>query len=123
MKRSPEAMRRSLPAALLAAAAVALSACTSVQFNRITNAPEYPPFTGEVQVIESLPAADRFVRLGTVVARGGDAATGAGLTKDLQKEAARNGANAIMLQSPPREGTSAAGKELRLAAWAFRIER
>ena len=99
-----------------------LAGCAGAEFNRNANAPTYPPYEGEVMLLGSLPPADQFERLGVVIARGVGLSTEERLRQQLKKAAARNGANALVLQSklqtiPDGDG----GSERRLAAWAIRV--
>jgi hypothetical protein len=110
--------------AVVVAALLVLAGCTSAQFNRNVSAPRYPPYAGEVAVLQSPPSAGTFERLGVVVVTAGDAGTMGGMLADLKKAAAKQGANAVMLQHDKlREGTSAGGTEHKLAAWAFRVRQ
>ena len=114
---------RTLWKTLVPCASLLLAACTSAEFNRNADAPAYPPYKGEVEVLEVLPPPDRFERLGVVLVTGGDAGTKNALLRDLKKAAAANGANAIMLQrdTVQERGTRGVGTQTRLAAWALRI--
>ena len=113
-------MRLALGVTLLA---LALGACTSTDFNRAATAPDYPPWRGDVAVLDTLPPAGQYERLGVVVVEGGDVSTAGRLVSDLKKAAAKQGANAIMLQrdKPNQETTRGVGTSSRMAAWAFRL--
>ena len=105
------------------AVAVLLGACATTEHTSIPTAPTYPPFTGEVQVLDAMPPSGTYERLGVVIARGPDITRDATLRKTLLKQAGEQGANAVVLQGPVQTSPNADGKsEKRLAAWAIRLE-
>ena len=121
--RRARAPARSLALLIAGVLTGVLAGCTSAEFNRSYSAPTYPPFKGEVEVLELMPPAGTFERLGVVVATGGDAGTKQSLVRQLKKTAAAGGANAISLQHADltEYSTHGGGTQTKLAAWAIRL--
>lgn len=106
---------------LFAGLAVVLAGCTGARFQPAAGAKAYPPYRGEVAVLEDFPAPGSFERLGVVVVDGTEQTADARLRARLLEEAARRGANAVVLQgkiklAPYRDGAL----QKRLGAFALR---
>lgn len=103
---------------------VVVAACTSVEFTPSPGAGAYRPYQGEVRVLDELPAPGTFERLGIVIARGVRLSDKVDLLEDLKSEAARRGANAIVLQGDVKSRRNVGGSEEKLlGAFALRVKR
>ncbi len=98
-----------------------LTGCASTDFTPNSGTRGLPEFRGSVQVLEKLPAS-AYIHVGVVKATGGIVTRDATLLDNLKEQAARHGANAIVLQGPPRERQTHQGKEVFQAAFAIRME-
>lgn len=94
-----------------------LAGCSTGEFRGRSDAPTYPPYKGNVRVLERLPQAGTYERLGIVMARAGTVSYGDTLIKRLKKTAATRGANAIVLQGQERDTIDGT----MLAGWAIRV--
>jgi hypothetical protein len=109
-----------LPALILVAL---LSACASTEFNPAPGAPEFPAHLGEVTVLRRIPQTGSYDSVGIVIARGVELNEKEELIEALQKEAARRGANAIVLQGDIKIRSSYGYIEKVLGAYALRLKR
>jgi hypothetical protein len=102
-----------------------VSACTSpAKFTPASGSEKFPPYKGDVRVLENLPSSDQFRRVGVVVAEGVQLTSDADMVAAVKKEAAANGADAVVMQAPIKETTDSGGGVHRtLAAWAIRLNR
>ena len=107
--------------ALAGLAVAGLWGCATSEFAPRSDAPAYPAYKGEVELLESFPAPGTYEQLGVItveVAGFSYATTGTG---KLRKAAAARGANAVVLQGKERQVRDAAGHERSiLAGWAIR---
>jgi len=113
------------PACLLGAfvLAAALGACAGAEFRPSPTAPAFEPYSGEVKVLGRLPPADRFDRVGVVIAEGVNLTKKSSMLEQLKREAAARGANAVVLQGDVKTTVdSEGGKRKKLAAWAIRLK-
>ena len=116
---------RRMAALLTVALAVLASACTSpAQFRPASGAENFPPYEGEVKLLESMPASGQYARIGVVMVEGVQLTQDAAMVAAAKKKAAANGADAIVLQAPIKVSKdSAGGTKKTLAAWAIRLNR
>ena len=102
------------------AAFVFFGGCASSQFSPSGDAGG-ARFTGEVQVLEQLPAAGSYQMLGIIIVRGVELSSDARMFEQLKTRAADQGADAVVPQSPILEQqNSQGGTDRRLAAYAIR---
>ncbi|HSS65195.1 MAG TPA: hypothetical protein VLS27_12245, partial [Gammaproteobacteria bacterium] len=102
--------------------AALLSACASTRFNPAPGAPGYPAHRGEVKVLQEFPRAGSYESVGIVIAYGVDLTDREDLIEALQSEAARRGANAIVLQGEVKMRSRGTSREKVLGAYALRLE-
>ncbi|MEM7504448.1 MAG: hypothetical protein AAF417_20590 [Pseudomonadota bacterium] len=98
-----------------------LTGCANTDFQRASTAPKLPPYTGEVRVMKQFPYGE-YVMIGTVFATGAITVSEGKVRRSLIKQAAAQGANAVVLQGKLRTVESAGGTEKKLAAWAIFIK-
>ena len=103
----------------------AVSGCASpAKFQPASGAGHFPAYEGEVKVLENLPPSGSYKRIGVVVVDGVLLTKEPDMVSILKREAAKRGANAVVMQGPlkvtkePDGGTSK-----KLAAWAIRLNR
>ena len=97
-----------------------LCGCASSEFSPRADV-RAPPYSGEVAVLERLPAVGSYKVLGIVIVRGVALSSDARMFDRLKERAAAQGADAVVLQAPLRTEDSADGSEnRRLAAYAIR---
>jgi hypothetical protein len=101
---------------------VLLSACASTEFKPAPGAPRYPAYTGDVKVLQSFPRAERYDSVGIVIAYGVDLTDKQDLIEALQKEAAKRGANIIVLQGDIKLRSRGTSIEKVLGAFALRLK-
>ncbi|WP_421774782.1 hypothetical protein [Gracilimonas sp.] len=75
-----------------------LTSCATASFTQ-TGPQKFPEYEGVVEVFYEQPQDVEFVEIGIVSSKGGSIHDSADLIKALQKKAAKNGANAIILVS------------------------
>ena len=100
-------------------------ACTSpAKFRPASDSANFPPYEGEVRVLENLPPSDQYTRIGVVIVEGVLLTKEASMVAAVKKEAAQKGANAVVMQSPVKVTKDPdGGTNKRLAAWAIRLNR
>lgn len=102
--------------------ALVLAACAGVEFNPAPNAKDYGRYRGEVSVLEAFPPEDRFERIGIVIVRGAGLADKETLLNRARAEAAKRGANAVVLQGEVKvRRTASGGEEKLLGVFALRV--
>jgi hypothetical protein len=111
--------------ALLAVLALMASSCTSpARFTPSTGSEKYPPYEGQVRVLENLPPSGQFTRVGVVIVEGVQLTNDSDMVAAVKREAAKNGADAVVMQGPIKSARDASGGVQRtLAAWAIRLNR
>jgi hypothetical protein len=72
----------------------------------IHSGPNYPPYPGQVVILLEPPEGINFEELGLVTSSGGMMHHWDDLVEAMQKEAARHGANAIIIRSSAETGSS-----------------
>lgn len=110
---------------MLLALAACLAGCTSpARFTPSGSSQEFPPYEGEVRVLERMPNSGQFERVGVVVVEGVQLTADAAMVDSVREKAAEHGANAVVMQGPIRvTKDSAGGVKKTLAAWAIRVKR
>ena len=110
---------------MLAMFLAAVSGCTSpARFTPAVGAENFPPYEGEVRVLENLPSSGRFKRVGVVIVEGVQLTSDGAMMGAAKREAAANGADAIVLQAPIKSTRESSGTVRKtLGAWAIRLER
>jgi hypothetical protein len=99
---------------------VFLGGCSSAQFTPSGSA-RADPFSGEVQVLERLPATGTYQMLGVLIVRGVQLTSEAQMFEQLKSRAAERGADAVVPQGPVRsQENSQSGTDRRLAGYAIR---
>jgi|AntRauTorcE11898_2_1112593.scaffolds.fasta_scaffold01072_9 uncharacterized protein YbjQ (UPF0145 family) len=103
-----------------------LTSCVSTGFTR--TGPSYPSYQGVVKIFYELPNDLDFERIGIVTAEESSAAKMSKVMRKMQEEAAKNGANAIIIrsESSSSKGTLSGGSgsssvQNQVSATAIRI--
>lgn len=76
---------------------LALSACATADFTPTESGQMWPEYRGNVAVLERMPPAQTYDRIGVVVAKGGLAHDSAEMTRAMKERAAQMGANTIVI--------------------------
>lgn len=103
---------------------LALAGCASSQFSSSAGGGARP-WRGKVEVLHYFPPAGTFERIGVVLVRGVGLTSDSEMFQTLKTQAARRGANAVVLQNrkildgPDGHG----GTERRLAGFAIRLKK
>ncbi|MCP5152127.1 MAG: hypothetical protein H6983_25545 [Ectothiorhodospiraceae bacterium] len=116
----PPSPQRTVLATLLVSAL--LAGCARSEFTPASAAPgDLAPYRGTVRVLPALPPGG-FERLGVVIVRGQQNISDERLTRMARDAAQARGANAIVVQAPPKvESYRDGGFQKKLAAWALRL--
>ena len=111
--------------AVLFIALAALAGCASpATFQPSTGGQTFPPYEGEVRVLENLPPSDQYTRVGIVKVDGVLLTKEAEMVAKIKDKAADKGANAVVMQSAMKVTKNSDGSTTRrLAAWAIRLNR
>ncbi|MFT5445268.1 MAG: hypothetical protein ACI9DC_000428 [Gammaproteobacteria bacterium] len=97
-----------------------LCGCASSEFSPRGDV-RAPPYSGEVVVLDRMPAVGRYTMLGIVIVRGVTLSSDERMFDLLKERAAAQGADAVVLQAPLRtEDNADGGEKRRLAAHAIR---
>ncbi len=99
-----------------------LGACASTEFRPAPGAPVYPPYPDEVRVLPGFPPEGSYDSVGIVFAYGVDLSEKEDLIEALQSEAAKRGANAIVLQGDIKIRSRGNSVEKVLGAFALRLK-
>ena len=115
-------IRLSLMSVLLA---TALGACTNpARFTPASSSQDFPPYEGEVRVLENLPNSSQYQRVGVVMIEGVLLTKDAAMVDAIKSEAADRGANAVVMQSAIKVTKNSDGSTKKaLAAWAIRLNK
>ena len=117
-------MRRpvSISSAVFGLIALTLTACvSSSNYRGESSAPTYPPYKGEVAILEKFPPRGTYERLGVITVRTEGVSYANTLRNRMRKEVAARGGNAVVLQGKEREGRDGNGHLYGiLAGWAIR---
>ncbi len=98
-----------------------LSSCASTEFSPYPGAPDYPAYSGELRLLDALPQEGSYDMVGIVIARGVDRTTKQDLIEALKEEAAKRGANAIVLQGDIKLTSRGDSREKVLGAYGLRL--
>ena len=102
---------------------LSVGGCTNAEFTPSPGAGTYAAYKGKVQVLTGFPAEGTYKRLGILIARGVRLSDKEDLVKDLKSEAAKRGANAIILQGDVKSRRNAGGTEEKsLGAFVLRLK-
>lgn len=112
-----------LSTVLMAVVMTAISGCTSpATFQPASRSEEFPPYEGEVRVLENLPASNQYKRVGVVIVEGVLLTKDAAMVASVKKKAAAKGADAVVMQSKIKVTKNHDGNTTKkLAAWAIRL--
>ncbi len=99
-----------------------LSACASTEFKPTPGAPSFPAHRDGVKVLQAFPQEGSYDSLGIVIAYGVDLSDKEDLIEALQSEAAKRGANAIVLQGEVKLRSRGTSREKVLGAYALRLK-
>jgi type IV pilus biogenesis protein CpaD/CtpE len=113
------------PTVLLVVIMAALSGCTSpARFTPASGSGDFPPYKGEVRVLENLPPSGQYKRVGVIIIEGVLLTKEASMVTAIKKQAAANGADAVVMQSKIKVTKDPDGStRKRLGAWAIRLNR
>jgi len=102
-----------------------IGGCASpATFQPASGAEDFPPYEGEVKVLENLPPSDQYKRVGVVVVEGVLLTKDADMVTILKEKAAAKGADAVVMQSPVKVTKQPDGSTTkRLAAWVIRLNQ
>ena len=116
---------RRWPRVLLVMLVVAIGGCTSpARFTPASGSNDFPPYEGKVRVLENLPPSDQYKRVGVVIIEGVLLTKEASMVAAIKKQAAANGADAVVMQSKIKVTKDPNGStRKRLGAWAIRLNR
>jgi hypothetical protein len=79
-------------------AALILTACSPVKVHFAGYTKKYEPFTGEVRVLDKLPEKKKYITIGELIAEAYLTNPDDQVINKLKKEAAKRGANAIVIR-------------------------
>lgn len=109
---------------MVMALAIAIGGCTSPAQFRPATGEKFPPYEGEVRLLENMPAPGQYQRIGVVVVEGVQLTQEAAMVDVAKRSAAANGADAIIKQAPVKLTKDGAGSVKKtLAVWAIRLNR
>lgn len=110
---------------LLVAVLLSVGGCASpAKFQPASGAESFPPYEGEVRILQSLPPSDQYTRVGIVTVEGVLLTKEAEMVSLLKEKAADKGADAVVMQSAMKVIKNSDGSTTRkLAAWAIRLNR
>jgi hypothetical protein len=102
-----------------------ISSCTSpATFQPASRSVEFPPYEGDVRVLENLPPSSQYKRVGVVFVEGVLLTKDASMVASVKKKAAANGADAVVMQSKIKVIKNSDGSTTKkLAAWAIRLNK
>ncbi len=114
-----------LSTVLMAVFIAGVSGCTSpATFQPASRSEEFPPYEGEVRVLENLPPSSQYKRVGVVIVEGVLLTKDAAMVASVKKKAAAKGANAVVMQSKIKVTKNHDGNTTKkLAAWAIRLNK
>jgi len=110
---------------LLIAFMAPTSGCTSpAKFQPASGSGGFPPYEGDVRVLDNLPPSGQYKRVGVVLVEGVLLTKGADMVAAVKRKAAANGADAVVMQSKIKVIKNPDGStSKKLAAWAIRLSR
>jgi len=103
----------------------AIGGCASpAKFQPASGAGKFPAYEGEVKILENIPPSGGYTRVGVVVVEGVLLTKESDMVAILKDEAAKRGADAVVMQGPVKVTKEPDGSTTqRLAAWAIRLSR
>lgn len=121
----PRALSGRWPVVLVLLLIAAIGGCASpAKFQPASGAGKFPAYEGEVKVLENLPPSGGYTRVGVVVTEGVLLTKESDMVAILKDEAAKRGADAVVMQGPVKVTKEPDGSTTqRLAAWAIRLSR
>ena len=121
----PRALTGRWPALLLLVLIAAVGGCASpAKFQPASGAGKFSAYEGEVKVLENVPSPGAYQRVGVVVVEGVLLTKESDMVAILKEEAAKRGADAVVMQGPVKVTKEPDGSTTqRLAAWAIRLNR
>ena len=110
---------------LMALVMTAVSGCTSpATFQPASGSEEFPPYEGDVRVLENLPPSNQYKRVGVVFVEGVLLTKDAAMVASVKKKAGAKGADAVVMQSKIKVIENSDGSTTKnLAAWAIRLNK
>ena len=110
---------------LMALVMTAISGCTSpATFQPASSSEEFPPYEGDVRVLENLPPSNQYKRVGVVFVEGVLLTKDASMVASVKKKAGAKGADAVVMQSKIKVIKNSDGSTTKkLAAWAIRLNK
>lgn len=123
--RRSRARASRLSMVLMAVVMTAISGCTSpATFQPASGSEEFPPYEGDVRVLENLPPSNQYKRVGVVFVEGVLLTKDASMVASVKKKAAAKGADAVVMQSKIKVIKNSDGSTTKkLAAWAIRLNK
>ncbi len=114
-----------LSTVLIVVVMAVISGCTSpATFQPASRAEEFPPYEGDVRVLQNLPPSNQYKRVGVVFVEGVLLTEDASMVASVKKKAAANGADAVVMQSKIKVIKNPDGSTTKkLAAWAIRLNK
>ncbi|MDX1514708.1 MAG: hypothetical protein R3174_13300, partial [Gammaproteobacteria bacterium] len=102
-----------------------LTGClTNAEFTPVPGADSNRRYEGEVEVLTAFPARGTYENLGIVIVRGVRRSDKEDLIERVKAEAARRGADAVVLQGDVKSRRGASGAEEKsLGAYALKLKR
>lgn len=97
-------MKRIVYLLMLIIAVFIVSGCATSKFTKTGEV--YPPYEGPVKVLTERPEGQQYVEVGWVSSNGGDFHEWTDLIEAVQRKAATNGANAIILYKSDNTNSS-----------------
>ena len=115
---------RLLLASLIVVTAAIAGCASPATFQPSSGGQKFPPYEGEVRVLENLPSSDQYTRIGIVKVEGVLLTKEMEMVAKIKEKAADKGANAVVMQSAMKVTKNSDGSTTRrLAAWAIRLNR
>lgn len=112
-------MLRTIPLLLV----ILLAACVNAEFTPAPGSPGFPAHRGEVRLLDAFPEEGSYDSVGVVIAAGSRNRDKKDLIEDLKKEAAKRGANALILQGDVKmRSRGGIDREKVLGAYALRLK-
>lgn len=121
----PRALTGRWPTVLFLLLIAAIGGCASpAKFQPASGAGKFPAYEGEVKVLENMPPSGGYERIGVVVVDGVLLTKESDMLSILKEEAAKRGANAVVMQGPVKVTKEPDGSTTqKLAAWVIRLSR
>lgn len=99
-----------------------LGGCAGAEFTPAPGAGSYPTHEGEVRILSEFPAEGSYERLGILIASGVKLTSKEELIENLTAEAARRGADAIVLQGDVKILRGMGGGSIKKKLGAFALK-